>query len=123
MEEWDIQATDEFRQWFNTLDRDTKLQLTDAIDLLAERGPQLGQPLVDRIEGSQLHNMKELRPGSKGNTEIRALFAFDPWRSAILLIGGDKSGKWSSWYRIAIPQAERLFAEYLKERGKDDSDE
>ncbi|WP_308211639.1 type II toxin-antitoxin system RelE/ParE family toxin [Actinoallomurus soli] len=47
---------------------------------------------------------------------MRILFAFDPWRSAIVLIGGDKSGNWSGWYRHAIPRAEDLYAEYLKER-------
>jgi len=47
---------------------------------------------------------------------VRILFAFDPWRSAILLTGGDKSGEWHGWYRRAIPHAEELYAEYLKER-------
>jgi len=88
----------------------------DAIDRLAEGGPGLSRPLVDRIEGSKVHNLKELRPGSAGQSEIRILFVFDPWRSAILLVGGDKSGKWSSWYRHAIPHAEELYEEYLKDR-------
>jgi hypothetical protein len=60
--------------------------------------------------------MKELRPGSAGRSEIRVLFVFDPWRSAILLVGGDKSGNWSSWYQRAIQRAERLYVEYLSER-------
>ncbi|WP_205304368.1 type II toxin-antitoxin system RelE/ParE family toxin [Nonomuraea montanisoli] len=83
------------------------------IDRLAEAGPSLGRPLVDKLEGSQAHNLKELRPGSAGRSEVRILFAFDPWRSAILLIGGDKSGDWSGWYRWAIPHAEGLCAKYL----------
>jgi len=57
--------------------------------------------------------MEELRPGSSGSTEIRVLFVFDPWSSAILLVGGDKSGNWTRWYRTAIPKAERLYEEYL----------
>ena len=64
--------------------------------------------------------MKELRPASTGRSEVRVLFAFDPWRSAILLIGGDKSGAWSAWYRAAIPRAEELYAVYLKEREKEE---
>jgi hypothetical protein len=64
--------------------------------------------------------MKELRPASTGRSEVRVLFAFDPWRSAILLVGGDKSGSWSAWYRAAIPRAEELYAVYLKEREKEE---
>ncbi|BCJ42859.1 hypothetical protein GCM10010168_04010 [Actinoplanes ianthinogenes] len=65
--------------------------------------------------------MKELRPGSSGSSEVRILFAFDPWRSAILLIGGDKSGNWSGWYRQAIPAAEALYVRYLKDRQTEES--
>jgi hypothetical protein len=88
----------------------------DAIDRLAEAGPALGRPLVDSIAHSSVRNLKELWPGSAGRSEVRVLFAFDPWRSAILLTGGDKSGDWRGWYRRAIPHAEELYAEYLKER-------
>ncbi|MEU8148058.1 type II toxin-antitoxin system RelE/ParE family toxin [Nonomuraea sp. NPDC048901] len=82
----------------------------------------MGRPLVDKLEGSRIHNLKELRPGSAGRSEIRILFAFDPWRSAILLIGGDKSGDWSGWYHRAIPRAEVLYAEYLAERESEEKD-
>lgn len=75
---------------------------------------------MDRIKGSALHNLKELRPGSTGTTEIRILFVFDPWRSAILLVAGDKAGNWSTWYRLAIPHAEHLYAIYLKERTEEE---
>jgi hypothetical protein len=51
-------------------------------------------------------NMKELRPPSGGRSEVRILFVFDPWRSAVLLVAGDKSGQWARWYRSAIPQAD-----------------
>jgi hypothetical protein len=87
-----------------------------AIEALAEGGPNLGRPLVDRIKGSSIHNLKELRPGSAGVTEIRILFAFDPWRSSVLLVAGDKSGRWREWYRLAIPRAEQLYRTYLKKR-------
>ena len=50
------------------------------------------------------------------SSEIRILFVFDPWRAAILLVAGDKSGDWARWYRRAIPRAERLYQEYLTER-------
>jgi len=62
---------------------------------------------------------KELRSGSVGKSEIRILLAFDPWRSAILLIAGDKAGQWQRWYREAIPRAEQLYESYLQERRKE----
>ncbi|EST39048.1 hypothetical protein N566_04130 [Streptomycetaceae bacterium MP113-05] len=116
MEEWEIRVTDKCLSWIHGLTEGPKAQVVDAIDRLAEGGPGMGRPLVDRLEGSVVHNLKELRPGSAGRAEIRIIFAFDPWRSAILLLGGDKSGNWSGWYKQAIPRAEELYAEYLKER-------
>lgn len=115
-EEWEIRVTSELLAWIGTLDERTRAQVVDAIDRLAEAGPALGRPLVDSIAHSRIGNLKELRPGSAGRSEVRILFAFDPWRSAILLTGGDKSGAWQGWYRRAIPHAEELYEEYLKER-------
>jgi hypothetical protein len=114
--EWEIRVTNELLAWIGTLDEKTRAQVVDAIDRLAEAGPALGRPLVDSIAHSSVRNLKELRPGSTGRSEVRVLFAFDPWRSAILLTGGDKSGDWQGWYRRAMPRAEELYAEYLKER-------
>ena len=112
--------TDECLAWFHTVDRSSQALITDAIDRLATTGPSLGRPLVDRIKGSELHNLKELRPASAGRSEVRILFVFDPWRSAILLVGGDKSGQWKQWYATAIPEAERLYGEYLEERRREE---
>ncbi|PUB21585.1 hypothetical protein C8K30_114128 [Promicromonospora sp. AC04] len=120
MEEWEIRVTDEFLAWFDTVDYESQALVSAAIDRLADTGPQLGRPLVDRLEGSQVHNMKELRPASSGRSEVRVLFVFDPWRSAILLVGGDKSGNWTAWYRTAIPEAERLYVDYVKEREEEE---
>lgn len=116
VEEWEIRVTNELLAWIKTLDEQTRAQIVDAIDRLAEVGPTLGRPLVDSIANSSIHNLKELRPGSAGRTEVRILFVFDPWRSAILLTGGDKSGDWHGWYKRAVPHAEQLYEEYLKER-------
>ncbi|MDH6112866.1 hypothetical protein P3T36_002584 [Kitasatospora sp. MAP12-15] len=68
---------------------------------------------MDRIHGSTLHNLKELRPGSSGRSEIRILFVFDPTRRAILLVAGDKAGHWQSWYSDAIKLAEERYDRYL----------
>ena len=68
---------------------------------------------MDRVTGSRLHNLKELRPGSAGKTEIRILFIFDPQRRAILLVAGDKAGHWTRWYRDAIKLAEDRYDRFL----------
>ncbi|HEY1972526.1 MAG TPA: type II toxin-antitoxin system RelE/ParE family toxin [Pseudonocardia sp.] len=120
---WEVYLTDEVNEWLDGLlddDPDSHRQVVYAIEALAEGGPNLGRPLVDRIKGSSVHNLKELRPGSKGATEIRVLFAFDPWRSSILLVAGDKAGRWREWYREAIPRAEQLYEIYLKERAAEE---
>ncbi len=116
VDDWEILTTAKFRRWSETLDGVSLCQLVQAIDRLAEAGPGLGRPLVGRVEGSQLTNMKELLPGSAEHGEIRALFAYDPWRSAILLIGGDTSGNRSDWHRQAIPAAEDRYVQYLCDR-------
>ncbi|MFI7398917.1 type II toxin-antitoxin system RelE/ParE family toxin [Streptomyces sp. NPDC049541] len=113
---WRLEMTGEVRDWLHALrkdDRTTARLVGQAIEALTEEGPDLGRPLVDRIKGSSLHHLKELRPGSGGSTEIRVLFAFDPERNAVLLVAGDKSGQWTEWYRHAIPLAEERYALWL----------
>ncbi len=120
MDEWEIFVTDEVRDWISSLDAGSHRLVVQAIDILADRGPGLGRPLVDRVEYSSVHNLKELRPGSSGHSELRVLFVFDPWRSAILLVAGDKSGDRKHWYSEAIPRAEHLLEIYLKERAEEE---
>ncbi|MFF7276439.1 type II toxin-antitoxin system RelE/ParE family toxin [Streptomyces griseorubiginosus] len=114
---WDIVVVEPALSWLHGLrrtDRDTLIQVSQAVAALQEEGPALGRPLVDTIKGSVLSNLKELRPGSAGATEVRLLFVFDPDRQAVILVGGDKAGNWSGWYRVAVPQAEQAYAEHLK---------
>lgn len=73
----------------------------------------LVHPEVETLAGSAVKNLKELRPGSSGRSEVRILFAFDPMRQAILLVAGDKAGEWTRWYQRAIPLAERRFADHV----------
>ncbi|MFF9570569.1 type II toxin-antitoxin system RelE/ParE family toxin [Streptomyces sp. NPDC014685] len=97
----------EVREWLLGLrksDRDTARLVGQALQALVEEGPGLGRPLVDRIKGSSMHNLKELRPGSGGTSEIRVLFVFDPDRNAVLLVAGNKSGRWREWYSRSIPR-------------------
>jgi len=115
---WSVKVTEEYAAWFTALIKDdlnSAVQVAQAVAALREEGPTLGRPLVDRVQGSRLHHLKELRPGSAGRSEIRVLFAFDPARSALLLLGGDKAGNWQRWYRENIPIAERLYLEYTEE--------
>jgi hypothetical protein len=112
-------VTRQVRDWLHALrsgDRVTRRLVAEAIDRLLYDGPALGRPLVDRISGSSLHNLKELPPGSTGLTEVRILFIIDPARNAVLLIAGDKSGRWEDWYRDGIPAAEAAYQAYLKGR-------
>lgn len=114
---WAIIVVEPIRSWLHGLrrtDRQTLIQVSKAIDALAEEGPALGRPLVDTIKGSRLANLKELRPGSSGASEVRLLFVFDPIRQAVLLVGGDKAGDWRGWYDKAIPEAEAAYAEHLR---------
>ncbi|MGW5351842.1 type II toxin-antitoxin system RelE/ParE family toxin [Streptomyces sp. NPDC004031] len=108
---WEIYLVDEVREWIGGLDGDTHIRVVQALDALAEGGPGPGRPLVDTLHGSTPANLKELRPGT-----VRILFAFDPWRSSILLVAGDKSGRWNEWYREAIPLAEERYETYVKAR-------
>lgn len=110
---WDVRLLDEVTEWFEGLDEQTSELVAAGIDLLEEHGPTLGRPPVDRIKGSRHHNMKELRPGSVGGREVRILFVFDPQRRAVLLVAGDKSGAWDSWYDDNIPIADDRYDEWL----------
>lgn len=110
---WEVLYTDEFEGWWNDLTEGQQADIATRVDLLAEIGPNLGRPSVDSIKGSRHRNMKELRV-SKGGA-IRVLFVFDSLRRAVLLLGGNKTGRWSEWYREAIPRADDLYDEYLVE--------
>lgn len=113
---WEVEVTDEFAAWYGDTDTETQESINAAVEILEEMGPGLGRPFVDTLQGSRIPNLKELRPPGGF---IRIIFAFDPRRAAILLLGGDKSQRWSLWYREAIPKAEGLYDEYLEELKKE----
>lgn len=109
---WAVEFHPAFGEWADRLDQADSEALLAAIRVLRDQGPSLGRPLVDTVVDSRHSNMKELRPGSTGRTEIRVLFAFDRRRQAILLVGGDKSGNWRGWYRDNLPVADDRFDEH-----------
>ena len=115
--EWAVEFHPACEAWADTLDESDARALLAAVRVLRDQGPMLGRPLVDSVVGSRHSNMKELRPGSTGRTEIRVLFAFDVNRQAILLVGGDKSADWKGWYRRNIPVADDRFDEHQHAAG------
>jgi hypothetical protein len=110
---WQVEFTDEFEAWWNTLADDEQEDVAAGVDQLIERGPQLPRPLVDTVRGSRHSNMKELRTQS-GGKPLRTFFAFDPRRTAILLIGGDKTGD-GRFYERMISIADALYDDHLED--------
>jgi hypothetical protein len=110
---WNVEYTDEFAEWFETLTEREQDAVDRCVQLLAQLGPGLGRPYVDTIKGSKHKHMKELRAQAGGHP-LRSFFAFDPRRTAILLIGGDKTGD-KRFYDRMIPIAEALYDRYVDE--------
>jgi hypothetical protein len=109
---WEVEYTNEFGAWWETLDESEQESVAARVELLRQMGPQLPRPHVDTLTGSKHSNMKELRTQHRGRP-IRTLFAFDPRRTAILLIGGDKTGD-KRFYERMVPLADRLYDEHLE---------
>ena len=86
---------------------------------LIEFGPALGFPYSSKVNSSRYPQMCELRTQS-GGRPLRTLYAFDPRRSAILLIGGEKTGD-DRWYEKFVPVADRIFERQLNELKKEGS--
>lgn len=114
---WNVEYTDEFGMWWNSLSEDEQVSLAASVQLLEERGPTLGFPHSSGINGSKHSHMRELRTQHDGRP-LRTLYAFDPRRSAILLIGGDKTGD-NRWYDTCIPIADQLYDEHLLQLKKE----
>lgn len=114
---WDVEFTDELGEWWNDLTEEEQISIDASVRLLQERGPNLGHPHTSGIEGSRHSHMRELRIQHAGRP-YRVLYAFDPRRSAILLIGGDKTGK-DRWYEENVPYADKLYDTHLNELRKE----
>jgi len=118
-----VNISDEFETWFLEQEDELQNRISAMVNLLSEHGPNLRRPFADTLEGSKLSNLKELRVQHQGEP-YRILFAFDPVRQALLLIGGNKAGD-KNWYKKMIPIAEEIFKKHLEtlEKEKDNSND
>jgi len=110
--EWAIEFDEDFSIWFEALELKLQEEILATLKVLATLGPALARPRVDSLKNSRHPNMKELRVQYKGSP-WRILFAFDPERKAILLVGGDKTGD-DRFYKINIPIADLRFDKHLE---------
>lgn len=115
--EWEVEHTDEFEAWWHSLNDREKVEITASVELLMEKGPALPHPHSTRIETSKHDHMRELRT-QIGGKPYRTFYAFDPRRTAILLIGGNKTGD-DRFYEKYVPVADRLYDVHLEELAKE----
>ncbi len=109
--EWEVEYTDEFEKWWNGLSEAEQEDVAAVVELLEKKGSQLPFPHSSGINDSKHGHMRELRIQHAGRP-YRTLYAFDPRRMAILLIGGDKTGN-DRWYVESVPLADKLYDEHL----------
>ena len=117
MAHWEVEYTDEFGAWWQDLTEAQQVSVGASVELLEARGPQLGYPHTSRVNSSRHAHMRELRIQHRGRP-LRVVYAFDPRRAAILLIGGDKAGD-GRWYERMVPKADLLYDEHLAELRKE----
>jgi hypothetical protein len=108
---WDVEFTDEFGVWWAELTESEQEDVAAVVEILEQKGPQLRRPYSGFIESSKHSNMKELVIQHAGRP-YRVLYAFDPRRNAILLLGGDKTGN-ANWYQENVPKADKIYDAHL----------
>lgn len=108
---WNVEYTDEFEQWWETLTEKEHIDIAASVGLLEERGPNLGYPHSSSINLSSHTHMQEIRIQHAGKP-YRILYALDPRRTAILLIGGNKTGN-NRWYETYVPIADILYTQHI----------
>ncbi len=111
---FDVEYTEEFRVWYEeTLAIAEQESVTHVVEMLEDAGPNLRFPYSSGITGSKFRHMRELRIQHEGRP-YRVLYAFDPRRAALLLIGGDKTGD-HRWYEKMVPRADSIYERHLNE--------
>jgi len=114
---WEVEYTDEFEEWWHSLSEKEQVSVDASVRLLELLGPSLKFPHSSGVKGSRHGHLRELRI-QFGGRPLRSLYAFDPRRRAILLIGGDKTGN-DRWYEEYVPIADDLYDEYIDELRKE----
>ena len=110
---WSVEYTDEFGTWWDQLDEDEQESVASVVGVLEEEGTSLGHPYSSGVRASRHSHMRELRIQHAGDP-YRVLYAFDPRRTAILLIGGCKAGD-ERFYVKLVPIADQLYSDHLGE--------
>ena len=110
---WDVEYTDEFEALWEELSEEEQDAIAYTVGLLQAKGPSLNYPYSSNVKQSRHGSMRELRSQCEGRP-IRTFYAFDPRRTAILLIAGDKTGD-DRFYDAMVPIADKIYDEYLKE--------
>ena len=116
---WDVEYTDQFEEWWDGLSEEEQDSMATVIRVLQVRGPSLPHPHSSGVNASRHGHMRELRIQHQGDP-YRVLYAFDPRRAAILLLGGNKGGD-DRWYEKMVPEADRLYDEHLQTLRKEGS--
>ncbi len=109
---WEVEYTDEFGAWWDALTEAEQIDMAAAVGLLEAQGPTLGYPHSSSVHGSRHDHMRELRIQHQ-RRPYRVLYAFDPRRVALLLLGGDKTGD-DRWYECFVPVADCLYDDHLE---------
>lgn len=111
----EVIATDEFATWYAHLNDQEAEAVEFVVELLEKQGIALGFPYSSKLEGTKI-NLRELRAQS-GGKPLRVSYSFDPKRQAVLLLGGDKTGK-DRFYKQFVAESERIWEQYLKEQSR-----
>ena len=110
---WDVEYTNEFGDWWVGLAEGEQENITAVVELLAEHGPGLRFPWSSGVTGSRHGHMRELRVKAAAG-RYACSTPSTPRRTAVLLIGGDKTGD-DRFYKQFVPLADRFYDEHLKE--------
>jgi hypothetical protein len=109
-----VERTEHFEGWEQTLHAEQRAKVAAAIARVVAGGPLMGRPHVDTLHGTSLAKLKEARV----DHGTRLMFAFDSNQNVVMLLGGDKTGKWKHWYPHQIDHAKQLYADHERKNGK-----